>query len=630
METSAPKRRKTSPSTALPVDPATTTTPPDPLHSRPLDVDYAQDREAKSTRASYASPTKASPDDDDADDADDEILNPFAGRVLRRSPLAGLPALDAQEPELPPTPVHPDNTGSTPPIGIHSTPTRRPRRSKAVAEKVRSSPTKQPPAMPAANIFQHADEHIVPTTGTEPPAALPPAKLSSRVDDGSGKGRSRPRPSDIRGVETADANAEKKRVRDALQAEVSRLQRDLHIVAQANEQIRQLELSRKQAAVPKGTGEVFDVFRRHLLPKEKDIPASRPDAWLQAALDPVAFLPFGKPSSAVSSLFPEDSSTVEPEKEPISHRPIPLTAREALPFLRVFTPLKLASRITMLPHPTSDAKDRDRPETNTALLQHHSITVTSDSAPGLFSARIELTVNTMTHAVTSLVVPSIDPPCAAAELSSLVAQVLADREASCSALSRNVVVLTSAMGSWLRVAVRRAKTWRRLDRALGTPAGVEQTAARVRAVRAGRKLKRKGPGAPADDARDSEGRDVDIDDVSDWIDSLVDTEELMPFIGLQSMEFRIPSLVAAGGTERTPKADLRVLTVQWRIEFDWTGEATSQIRALVHLPAEWHHADDRTTLSGIPGLFDKLLQRRGGVVPAVESVVTLLAGETTE
>ena len=519
-----------------------------------------------------------------------------------------------------------------------------------MAEKIRSPPTKQPPSKSAANAFERADEHILPTTDTEPSPALPSAKVPSRVDGGFGKGRSMPRPSDIRGVETTDADTEKKRARDALHAEVARLQRDLHIVAQANEQIRQLQFSRKQAVVPKGTGDVFDVLRRHLLPKEKDIPASQPDAWIQAALDPVAFLPFGKPSSTVSSLFPEDGAAVEPEKEPISHRPMPLTAGEALPFLRVFTPLKLASRITMLPHSTRDATDREELETSPGLLQHHSITVTSDSAPGLLSARIELTVNTMTHAVTSLVVPSIDPPCAAAELSPLVDKILADREASSSALSRNVVVLTSAMGSWLRVAVRRAKTWRTLDRILGTPAAVEQTAARVRATTAGRKVKRKGPGGHEDDSRDSRGQDVDSDDVADWIDSLVDTEELMPFMGLQSMEFRIPSRVTAGGTESTPEADIPVLTVQWRIEFDWTGEATSRIRALVHLPAECkdsrmkielravtltrlhlgHHADDRTTLSGIPGLFDKLLQRGGGVVPAVETIATLLAGETAE
>jgi hypothetical protein len=71
-------------------------------------------------------------------DGDDEVLNPFARGGLRRSPIGGLPALpelDSPEPELPPTAEQPDPPTNTPPMGIHTTPSSRPRRSRVLAER---------------------------------------------------------------------------------------------------------------------------------------------------------------------------------------------------------------------------------------------------------------------------------------------------------------------------------------------------------------------------------------------------------------------------------------------------------------------------------------------------------------
>ncbi|KAB5566096.1 hypothetical protein GE09DRAFT_1218372 [Coniochaeta sp. 2T2.1] len=707
METSAPKRRKTSPLTAVPIESTTpaanTTTPPDPPppapHFRP---DTVQDTESRTARAaSYASPTKASlakhnpdillkrlssptkarhtgastdhpsqpqmdqsspqpdkqlredheratslalrsptrqlggglaarprrtpvkpnprplpppgPEDDDLDD----MLNPFARRGLRRSPLAGLAEPEPPEPELPPTPVGLDNAASTPPAGIHSTPSRRPRRSRALAEKIRSSPTKQPPTKQAAGGGPQGDEQVLPTTEAQSSSLRP--RSGKRVDRQRNKPKSRPRPSNVRGIQPADPNAEKKRERDALEAEVAELERDLDLVARENERIRQLRLSRKDTVLPPDKDRIFDVLERHLLPRRTDAKASQSLPWLEHAFNPINFLPFGKPASSLPILFPEDNSGDEPEQEPTSHHPVPLTAEEALPFLQAFTPLTFTSRLSMLPQP--DYIDNDNSTTVPAppLLQHHSITATSATSPGLFSARIELTVNTLTHAITTLTIPSIDPPPAAAELSPLTLQILAEPEASSGALSRNVGVLTWGMGSWLRVAVRRAKVWRTLDRQLGSTDDLARTLSRVKAASGqGRRSKRK---ARDEDAATEQGGEKDGDSVAteDWIDSLVDTDDLLPYMGRQGMEFRIPSK----GSEQ----EASVLAVQWRIEFDWTGEATSRIKALAKVPGKWHRADERTTLSGIPTLFDKLLQKGAGVVPAVETIVTLLAGK---
>lgn len=520
-------------------------------------------------------------------DDDDDILNPFAGRVLRRSPLVGLAEPDHPEPELPPTPVDPDHAASTPPTGIHSTPSRQPRRSRALAAKIRSSPMKHPPTKPAADIFRHEDEHILPTTEADPLRATVRPHDIPRGGREVVKARSKPmpRPSNVRGVETAGAEAEKIREQDALQIEVAQLERDLDVVAQENERIRQLQLSRKEMVMARNSSDIFDVLERHLGHRKKDSPTGQSAAWLQAALDPISFLPFGKPSSALPTLFQEDISA-EPEHEPISHHPISLTARESLPFLQAFTPLSFTSHVTIDPYPTKDPASEDGLNSDTALVQHHSITAKAAFAPGLFSARIDVTVNAMTHTVTSISVPFMNPPSAAGELSPLAAKILADPKASSSALSRNVGVLTWAMGSWLRVAVRRAKVWRTLDRELGTPDAVIRTVARVKAGGNGWRRKYQTGSGVDDHSKDGGENDADSDNSADCIGSLVNTDDLLPYMGQLWMDLAVPSSAQGKGSGITTKTDVSVLRIQWRIEFDWSGEATSQIRALVSLPGK--------------------------------------------
>jgi hypothetical protein len=204
------------------------------------------------------------------------------------------------------------------------------------------------------------------------------------------------------------------------------------------------------------------------------------------------------------------------------------------------------------------------------------------------------------------------------------------------------------MGSWLRVAVRRAKVWRTLDRELGTHDALIRTAARVRAARKGQKLKWKAGSGADEHSRDGGGKDPYSDHSADCVDSLVDTNDLLPYMGRLWMDFPVPSSAHGEASATMNDSDASVFRVQWRIEFDWTGEATSQIGALARLPRKCnsclediphemyrlanmpdlgHRADKGTTLSGITALFDELLQRGEGVVTAVETIVTLLAGD---
>lgn len=588
-------------------------------------------------------------------DDDEEILNPFLGRVLRRSPAAAEQEV-VPEPELPPTPQHPDPVVSTPPTGIHSTPSRRPRRSKALAEKIRSSPTKQqlpakePPTKeaptreaptkqlpPNSREFQNGAHS---NTITAPPPAI--------HEEQRGRDGQSPHVSTIRGVEPLDPDAEKRRQRDALLAEIKQLESDLDVMARENERIRLSQPAKSEARVPKNGNELVGILRRHITTSEKTRQPESSPSWVQTALNPIAFLPFSKPSSSLPTLFPEDLTSAEPDSEIISHHPIPMTAEEALPYLQVFTPLSFTSHISILP---SDDHDADS-SSSTPVLQRHSITATSASAPGLLSARIEMTVDTRSHAVVDLAVPRLDPPAAAAELASVVERVGAaarqrsdsdsDDVAGASAAAGNVAVLAWAMAEWLRLAVRRAKAWRALERELGTEEGVVESVGRMRARRRGRK----GGGAAGTGGEDGDAAVGDgyVDDgsVADVMGSLVDASDLLPYMGQRSMDFRVPAL-GGGGGGGAETADLRV---QWRIEFDWTGEGRSRIGVLVGMPGKcesrfpvsksWrgsanrpdsgHHADGRDRLSGIPALFDELLQQNDDPVASVRTIVALLAG----
>jgi len=358
-----------------------------------------------------------------------------------------------------------------------------------------------------------------------------------------------------------------------LLAEVDQLEADLDVVAQENERVRLSRLSKREVSAPSNSDEILDVLQRHVETAHKAIEPPLSATWAQTALNPIAFLPFSKPSSTMPTLFPDNMTSAEPEEAFVSHHPIPMSAEEALPYLQVFTPLTFTSHISLLP------RDDDAP--SGPLLQRHSIGVTSASPPGLFSARIEMTVDTATHAITDLTVPRLDPA-AAAELNPLIETVTV-RSSSSSAAS-NVTVLTWAMGEWLRIAVRRAGAWRTLDRELGSKEGMAESVARIRSEGGGRRMRRrngrKGKRTAADiePEDDGAGKVGDVS-VADVMESLVDATDLLPYIGQRSMDFRVPAL---GGDE----ADTSSLRVQWRIEFDWTGEGRSRIGVLVGTPGK--------------------------------------------
>lgn len=509
---------------------------------------------------------------------EDEEEPPNAAIPKGLRSLGVIPEIPVPEPELPPTPEHPDPVVSTPPSGIHNTPSRRAKRSKALAEKIKSSsPLKQPPLRP--------DERAV--DGPVPIDFGGAASKKGQVTTAGGEQylkEAEPTTAELRGLRPRDPDREKKRRRDALLAEVRALERDLAVVQKENERIRQARLARREPSPPLNGKEVLQVLRRHALSADakKDEKEDDPIAGLLAsALNPIAFLPFSKAGPVPDVLKPPAAKKDKKEGGNLpSHEPLPMTAEEALPYLQVFTPLTFTSQVSPLPQ-----DDPDKP-----ILQVHTITATSTSPRGLFTARIHMTVDTESMAIVELDVPRLEPA-AEGELRPFIERITGkgkeengqEKEKEVlkrgSGLYNNISVLTWAMGEWLRLAIKRARVWRTLEREVSGEnqnEGVRKLVLWMRS-RKKRKRRRKGgedAGKEVDD-QDGEGDEMMEEESS----SNLRAADLLPFLGRRSMDFQIPAL-------DDPAQEMSALRVSWRIRFDWTGEARSEIGVAVGVPGK--------------------------------------------
>ncbi|KAK3903971.1 hypothetical protein C8A05DRAFT_32267 [Staphylotrichum tortipilum] len=544
-----------------------------------------------------------------APEEDDELLRAIAASTNPAIPLGVLPDVVAPEPELPPTPEHPDPVVSTPPSGIHNTPSRRPKRSRMLADRIKSSsPLKQRPTRPSELSKRGVPELDLQAKKDRLAGVVPPPPPHV------------PTAAELRGLKPTDPDADKKKLRASLLADIARLERDLSLASRENERIRQAHLARRPAAPPLNRHEILDLLARHALPPDdKSNPTSDPakakqdplQAWLASALNPIAFLPFSKPTPPAL----QEPSQEESDLPPPNHLPPPLSTSEALPYLQVLHPLSFTSHVSPLPS-----------KNGSPLLQQHIITASSTAPRGLFTARMEMTVDTDKMTVTQLVVPGLEPA-AEGELRPFIQRIVSSTSDvekvgsnSSSGMRNNISVLTWAMGEWVRVAVRRAKVWSVLEKEVG--GGREKIGEMVARVRAGRGKKKRRRRGEDDLDSDENSEEEGGEDGDDATDGPRDAAALLPFLGRTSMDWEIPALSAAqGGREAA------TLRVQWRIVFDWTGEARSEIGVLVGVPGKWHKHDERGRLAGLPKLFDELIQGGEEPLAAVRTVVCLLAGE---
>lgn len=526
------------------------------------------------------------------------IAAPSAMRALLGS-TGVLPPVVREEPELPPTPERPDPVVSTPPSGIHNTPSKRrrdPGERIASQQQQQQQQQKQQQRQGSPSKEQHPlSQEVAPdkpprkdaqrvVTGrrrgaasSEEPAVEVPRPLEQvERDAGQAKSKSEfasgthPR----RSVRLRGPEWKKKEERDKLLEEVAQLEADLELARRENDN------AARGLAVAADKEAILDLLRRHLLPAGADTEPGSNSQWLETTMNPIAMLGFnGSTTFSLPPAIPQEGAREETEPPPISHHPIPMTASEELPYLQVFTPLTYTSTITTTSPPA------EQPEKPT--LQKHTIKVRSATPPGLFSARVEMTVNTRTLAVASLAVPALDPA-AATELRPFVERATSSQAPYHPALTRNVSLVCWAMGEWYRVALRRAKFWHALERQLGPDAGKAGLVEVVLAMRAQNKRRRGRRGRPRDGDGDSDAGAGAGDSFASaeslaGLDSMLFSKgEVLPHMGRTSMDFTIPRLAAAGaGGGEGAVSELRV---NWGVEFDWTGEAMSRLSVEVGVP----------------------------------------------
>ncbi|KAH0493190.1 hypothetical protein TgHK011_008107 [Trichoderma gracile] len=500
-----------------------------------------------------------------APEGDDEA-DSFLGRRLRRSPNSGRP-IAFPEPELPPS--VPDSASFKPPKGIHSSPSRwrdKPRPKKSSPLKPSTS---QPPRKPGS-------KPVLPMHSF----TLPPGETDSPSEERPLHDKAHP----ARQVSAFDPNGAKKKEIEALDEEIAKLKRDLQIVSKENDRIRLMQSSGRILSFA-DEEEVFDVVRRHLIESEaKPLPPPSQQL-LKAALNPSALLPFGRTMPVVATT--DDQVNVADIK---SHHPVKMTAEEELPYLQLFSPFEVTSSMAVL------HADGDQP-----LRQRRVMTFRSKDAPGLFTSKVEMMVNAAKSSIMELKIQSLEPA-ARAELGPFVTRIC---EGDCNrSMQRNIGILSWAMGEWYQAAVHRAQLWSKLDRELASKGEFLQAVSEAR---------RKKPLRRTAEEMEGETGEQPSPALS------FKKAELVHFMGQQAFEFNIPTKTRSEATSS--------VRLEWKIGFDWIGEAQNKVTVMIGMPGKWRKADQRGVLGKLPKLFEDLVE--GGQDPslAVKTIVALVVGE---
>lgn len=444
-----------------------------------------------------------------------------------------------EEPELPPTPVQrglKDPVVTTPPSGIHDTPSKRGRK----GNKSRAEPSRlKPPLEPS----QRSEAGAEADPKTDIPVELPnTSEYPSR------------------GIVPPDPYAAKKKIRDELLEQVKRLQADVALGKRETMRQHQYHVSKKGPAELKNTGEIVGLLSR-------SIAAYAPKVQKPKATSIVhligSFLPFARRVRTPEVILPK----VDPLP---SHSPLPL--EDPLPHLQIFTPLTYTSTITLPPTPPSTTDASSSSLAPAPAIQHHSITITAPSS--LFSARVNMAVNTASFSIASLSIPSLDPA-ADPELGPWIRQ----RARNNSILGRDVNAICWAMSRWYELAIRRARFWCELERELGSEEGRRRAVERIQMVRGKRKrgaggnedAEGEGRSGGGEDRGEADGGGGDLNPNEKEKAKKWTRKQLLPQMGRTVFILR-------GGTG----VELRI---QWDIVFDWTGDAESCISATARVPS---------------------------------------------
>ena len=461
----------------------------------------------------------------------EDDLNPFLGRTLRRSPKTGVSIPPPAEPELPPSVDDP--VSSTPPRGIHSGSSPSARRNTR-SQPSHSSPLKQKPLFPAGE--ENVGEELAPRKLFGASKAAPPAPSRFREDTALVETTD-----NVRRLPSNHEDPGKRKKRDELRNQLAKLNKDLETTTRQNERLRAMQKSGRKVGLT-DEDEVLRLIKDRILPHDA---SSQPQQQFQvlaaAALNPMAIVPFAKPSS---SAVPTKSDEID-ISDIKSHHPVPMKAKEELPYLQLFTPFDATSSLVVLPR-----KDDD------PLRQLYTIQLRSRHHAGLFGAKIAVTVDTTKLLVQSLRILALEPA-AKPELGSFLEKICSG---DCNrSMQRNVGIATWAMAEWLRVAEQRARLWSELHRETATTDLILESSKDART----RRRKR----AASGEERDTPSKD-----------STLVRRDLLRFLGEQNFVLQVP---ASGGPGLSS-----TLQLTWKIDFDWTGEAQSKVCVMIGVPGQ--------------------------------------------
>lgn len=437
------------------------------------------------------------------------------------------------EPELPPS--VPDAVSSTPPRGIHSS---SPSRWREKKRRAKQSPLKAPPLRPnegeEVGFGAHKGSRQLFTDGKTAAPTQPGSNLN-RSTDAAALTASEQAGADLRNVSKNDSNSKRRQAISQLQAEIRQLQADLKIIRR--ESGRQQAAQRSGRVISLGDeGGSLGMIERHLMGENEAETSTVSHTLARTALAGSGF-------KSLLQLRPQKAVTPVAGEVLIrgikSHHPVSMAAKEEIMFLQLFSPFEITSNIDMLPASEEQI-----------CRQRHRLTLRSRDRRyrGLFTARIEIITNVLSQSIFDLRIQGLEPT-ARPELEEFAQKIC---EGDCNrSMQRNIGILTWAMAEWVRVARRRAKLWYWLERRLSREDSVSSLAQAAR-------------------QRDA------IDQMLMEGDEEMPLKDMLRLVGKQSLTIACPAREGAQG-----EASLRF---RWRIEFTWTGDATSTTDVTLGVP----------------------------------------------
>ncbi|KAF1987313.1 hypothetical protein K402DRAFT_453780 [Aulographum hederae CBS 113979] len=281
-----------------------------------------------------------------------------------------------------------------------------------------------------------------------------------------------------------------------------------------------------------------------------------------------SFLPFAK--------APPPSYDASVSDKPVaSHQPVDLP--NPLPFLRLFT--SFTANSTIATSPTSDSHEH--------IIQTHTFSINSLSSILIATLVLGLSIPILEPSspkITSVSVPRLSA-WATAELGSFIREREADGD---------VGALTWSLQSYWDIAIKRAGCWHRCEEQFSQlfSATGEDVAADDQENMISARKNAKGKG------KETKRGSVARKEMS--------RKDILRHIGRKSVLLRSNEVA---------------FRVWWEIDFDWSGEGESRIRAEAAVPNTWNGVDDRNSLKRIPATFEKLVKQKG-----VFGAVTVMTG----